>query len=67
MTEGPTETIDPETGELLVLLAPGLPVLVFPADAPRTFADMTPEHQDEVDRICMALMDILNADDWPTQ
>lgn len=58
-----TETIDPKTGDRLVQLAPGLPVLVFPADGPRTFAEMTPEQLAEADRLCLALLDVLNAED----
>lgn len=55
-----TETIDRETGERIVRLAPDLPVLRFPADGPRTVADLTPEQATEADRLCLQLLDILN-------
>lgn len=55
-----TETIDPETGDRIVHLGPGLPVLVFPAGSPRTYAEMTPEQRGESDRLCLELLDILN-------
>lgn len=58
-----TPATTPKPGERHVLLAPGLPVLIFPIDAPRTFAEMTPEERDAADVLCLELLDILNTPD----
>ncbi len=59
----PTFPRTPKPGERHVLLAPGLPVLIFPIDAPRTEAEMTQEESDAADEVILAIMDILNTPD----